>query len=125
MFGECFPLDAHSHFAQAISRFLVCQAFVRRFCFSSGTCSTFFLCLPPEVAEVGFLNHESESLCWGYLLEKVCRRIVVVPASSPASLCLHGFPLRLTSFCVIVGQDRVAVLEIAVRSPHIVVAPGS
>ena len=80
-------------------------------------------------------------------LEKVCRRIVVVPAPPPpASFCLHGFPLVSLCFCgsrlsrslsgdrevlrcsrsMSILHDAVCVvLEIAVRTPRVVVAPGS
>ena len=84
------------------------------FCLSSGICGTFFLCLPPPQGGSGSgVSQSQESrFARGAVLEKVCRRIVVVPAPpSPASFkfCLHGFPLRLWSLCVFVGQDRVAV----------------
>ena len=139
----------HSHFAQALSLvFWYVGLLSEGFAFRLEPAAPSPSVSPPEVAEVGFLNHESH-FARGAFLDKVCRRIVVVPAPpSRASFCLHGFPLRLWSLCVFVGQDRVAVfpgierffvvveeflsfsvqsavLEITVRSPRVVVAPGS
>ena len=64
-FGECFPLDTHSHFAQALSLvFCFFRLLSGGFAFRLGPAAPFFpSAFPLEVAEVEFSNHESELLC--------------------------------------------------------------
>ena len=57
-YNECFPLDVHSYFAQALSLiFGMPRLLSRGFFFWSEICGAFFLCLLPEVGEVDFLIH--------------------------------------------------------------------
>ena len=79
---------------RALSFFLVFEALVWRFCFSSGTCSTFFL-------EVEFPYHERVALLGvpfgeGVLLD--CEGLLLDCGSPSCSFSvLHRFPLRLWS----------------------------
>ena len=100
LFYECFPLTAHSHVAQALSLVfwyvrLLSGGFDVHLEPAAPSSSVF----PPEVAEVRFFPiTRVRRFARGAFFEKVCCRIVVVPAPpSPASFCLPGFPLRLWS----------------------------
>ena len=99
----------------ALSCFLVFEALVWRFCFSSGTCSTFFL-------EVEFLYHERVALLGvpfgeGLLLDcgsSSCSSPSFIVSFSDSGLRDNGF-LHCSRISFLHGTV-CAVLEVAVRS---------
>ena len=87
-YSECFPLDVHSYFAQARSRFFGMPGLLSGgFFFWSGIYGAFFLCLLPEVGEVGFPNHGKGSA----LLSLVRIRIIFCYVFSPFDPLFPGF----------------------------------
>ena len=126
------PLGMHSPFCVgSLSRFLVYQAFVRRFAFRRGPAAPFFLCLSPIGSGCGAFRITRVSCfarvaiwrrfvagLWKFLLLRLQLYFAIIVSLSVSGLRDNGF-LHCSRRISFLHGFVCAVLEIAVRSPRL------